>query len=158
MLHRLRVDRRGSVALEFALVVNVFVLFVFLMIEASWMMTVEGAMNDAAREASRFGSLGTLPAKGSREDAIKDAMVTHAAGLLASNYLAVTMQSYGSVYDYGHHAANATQTSGAGSSRQLVQYVITYSQPLLTPFASVALGGQKIFTHSTTLMIQNEPF
>lgn len=158
MLRRLKVDLRGSVVLEFALVVNFFVLFVFLMFEASWMMTVEGAMNDAAREASRLGSLGILPAKGSREDAIKDAMVKHASGLLASNYLVVTMQSYGSTYNYGHHAADATQTSGAGSSRQLVQYVVTYSQPLLTPFASMALGGQQSFNHSITLMVQNEPF
>lgn len=157
-LHRLKDDRRGATAIEFALVANVFIMLVFLMFEASWMMVVEMAVNDAAQEASRLGSLGTLPITGTREDAIKAAVVTRAAGLLTSNYLTVTMQSYGSVYNYGHHASDATQTPGAGSSRQLVQYVVAYAQPLLTPFASTVLGGRTSFTHSTTIMVQNEPF
>ena len=157
-LHRLKGDRRGATAIEFALVANVFVVLVFLMLEASWMMVIEMAINDAAQEASRLGSLGTLPATGTREDAIKAAVVTRAAGLLTSDYLTITMQSYGSIYNYGHHAANATQTPGAGSGRQLVQYVVAYAQPLLTPLASTVLGGRTSFTHSTTIMVQNEPF
>jgi TadE-like protein len=84
MLHRLKGDRRGTTAVEFALTANAFLLLVFLLFETAWMMTIEMAMNDAAQEASRLGSLGTLPATGSREDAIKDAIVTRAAGLLAS--------------------------------------------------------------------------
>lgn len=151
-------DQRGATAIEFALVANVFLMLVFLMLEASWMMTVEMAMNDATQAASRLGSLGTLPATGTRENSIKDAMVKRAAGLLTSSNLTVTMQSYGGAYNYGHHATNAAQTSGAGSSRQLVQYVVAYAQPLLTPFASMVLGGQTSFTHNTTIMVQNEPF
>jgi Flp pilus assembly protein TadG len=158
MLHRLKGDRRGTTAVESALTANAFLLLVFLMFEAAWMMTIEMAMNDAAQEASRLGSLGTLPATGSREDAIKAAMVTRAAGLLASANLTITMQSYGGAYNYGHHAANATQTPGPGSSRQLVQYVVAYAQPLLTPFATLALGGRTSIAHNTTIMVQNEPF
>lgn len=153
-----RRDRRGATAVEFALVASAFLMLVFTMIEATWMMTVEMAMNDAAQEASRLGSLGTLPATGSREESIKAQMVTRAAGLLDTTHLTVVMQSYGTPYNYGHHAVNATQTAGAGATRQLVQYAITYVQPVMTPLAIVALGGQTSFSHSTTIMVQNEPF
>ena len=122
------------------------------------MMTVDMAVNDAAQAASRLGSLGTLPPKGSREDAIKAAMVDYGVGLLNNDYLTVTMQSYGTAYNYGHHDPNAKPISGAGSGRQLVQYLVSYSQPLLTPFSSALLGGQASFTHSTSIMVQNEPF
>ena len=122
------------------------------------MMTIEMAMNDAAQEASRLGSIGTVPSSGTREVSIKAAMVTRSGGLLLSDNLTVTMQTYGSVYDYGHHAANATQTAGAGTRQQLVQYVVSYSQPFLTPIASAVLKGQTSITHKTTIMVQNEPF
>lgn len=149
-------DRRGTTAVEFALLANVFIVLVFLMIEASWIMTVEMAVNDAAQSAARLGSLGTLPPTGSREAAIQAAIVNYGGGVLNNSYLTVVMQSYGTAYDYGHHAANATQTSGAGSGRQLVQYSVTYSQPLMTPFARTILGAS--FTHSLNIMVQNEPF
>ena len=155
---RLWRDRRGGTAVEFAVVASVFLLLVFLTIDATWAMTVELALNDAVQAASRLGSLGTLPPSGSREDSIKAAMVTQAAGLLSSSNLTVTMQSFGAVYNYGHHAANATQTAGAGGSRWLVQYVVTYTQPLLTPVTPIILGGRTSLVHNTTIMVQNEPF
>lgn len=155
---RLWRDRRGATAVEFAVVASVFLVLVFLTLDATWAMAVELAMNDAVQEASRLGSLGTLPAKGSREDSIKAAMVTQASGLLISDNLTVTMQSYGSIYNYGHHAADAIQTAGAGSSRQLVQYVVAYTQPLLTPFAAMVLGGRTSLIHNASIMVQNEPF
>lgn len=148
-------DRRGTTALEFALVAWPFLLLVFLTLEATWAMAIELALNDAVQEASRLGSLGTLPPSGSREDSIKATIVTRAAGLLDNNNLSVTMQSYGAPYNYGHHDSKATQTSGAGSSRWLVQYVVSYTQPLLTP---LALGGKTSLVHSSTIMVQNEPF
>ena len=114
-------DRRGGTALEFAVVASVFLTLVFLTLDAAWALTVELALNGAVQAASRLGSLGTLPPSGSREDSIKAAMVTQAAGLLVSSNLTVTMQSYGVVYNYGHNAANATQTASAGSSRRLVK-------------------------------------
>ncbi len=153
-------DRRGATALEFAVIANVFLLLVFLTLEATWAMTVEMALNDAVQAASRLGSLGTLPPKGTREDSIKAAMVTQASGLLDNNNLTVTMQSYGGVYYFNpaHRPANATQTAGAGGSRWLVQYAVTYTQPVLTPIASIVLGGQTSLVHNTTIMVQNEPF
>ena len=84
--------------------------------------------------------------------------MTRASGLIDATTLTVTMQSFGSAYNYGHHPVNATQTAGAGSSRHLVQYVIAYAQPFLTPLAVAAMGGQISFTHNTTIMVQNEPF
>ena len=159
---RLGRDRRGAATMEFALVAGPFLALVFLMLEAMWMLAVDMAMNDAAQEASRLGSLGTLQNQGgspaSITAALTAAMVTRAGGLLTSNYLTITMQSYGTAYDYGNHAANATQTAGVGSSRQLVTYVVTYSQPLLTPLGILALGGRTSFSHKATIMVQNEPF
>ena len=137
---------------------STFLILVFLIVDATWALAVEMAMNDAVQEASRLGSLGTTAAGSSREDAIKAAIVARAAGLLDKNNLPVTMQSYGSAYNYGHHAANATQTAGPGSSRHLVQYIVSYTQPLLTPTAITVTGGKTSITHSTVTLVQNEPF
>lgn len=153
-------DQRGTTALEFALVAWPFLLLVFLTFEATWAMTIELALNDAVQEASRLGSLGTLPSSGTREDSIKNAIVTRAAGLLDSNNLFITMSSYGTASQWSDNRnnKNVSPTAGAGSSRWLVQYVVTYTQPVLTLLGSSKLGGATSIVHSMTIMVQNEPF
>jgi TadE-like protein len=159
LVRPLKHDRRGSAILEFALVSVAYLTLIFTMIDAMWMMTVEMVMNDATQEASRLGSLNALPDAGlTREQSIKKFMVTRAAGLLDASALTIVMQSYGGAYNYGHHPVSATQTAGAGGSRHLVQYIITYTQPILTPLAVAVMGGKTSVIHKTTIMVQNEPF
>jgi len=147
---RLLRDQRGTTAVEFAVVGSAFLGLIFFTVDATWAMAVEMVMNDAVQEASRFGSIGTTTTAD-----IKAKIVAQSAGLLDSNNLTVTVQSYGSAYTYGQANA-AAPTAGAGSGRQLVQYVVSYKQSLLTPVGIAAMGAT--ITHSTAIMVQNEPF
>ena len=147
--HLLR-DRRGTTAVEFALVGSAFLGFIFFTVDATWAMAVEMVMNDAVQEASRFASIGTMTT-----DDVKAKIVAQSAGLLDINNLTVTAQSYGSAYTYGKASA-AAPTAGTGSGRQLVQYVVSYKQLLLTPVGIAAVGAT--ITHGTAIMVQNEPF
>jgi len=138
----------------------VFLLLVFTMMDAMWLLAVDMALIDGAQEAARLGSLGMLPVTGTREASIQDFIVTREAGLLSANKLTVTMQIYGGggAADYAQRLSNTTKTAGTGSGRQLVEYQLSYVQPLLTPLAVAAMGGQTSFTHNTTTVVQNEPF
>ena len=153
-------DRRGTTLLEFAIIGPVFLLLVLTMMDAMWLLAVEMALIDGGQEAARLGSLGTLPVTGTREASIQSFVITREAGMLDATKLTITMQTYGGgrAADYAHRLSNTTKTAGAGSGRQLVEYQLSYVQPLLTPFAMAAMGGQTSFTHSTTIVVQNEPF
>ena len=158
-LRRLRRARQGVAALEFAIVGPVFIVFIFAMMDAGWMLTVDLALTNGVQEAGRLGSLGTLPATGSREAAIKDLLIKRGGGLLKTANLTVDMTVFGSgsAKDYASRTASTVKTVGAGGSRQLVQYHVTYVQELLTPIGMMYAIGNSV-SHDATILVQNEPF
>lgn len=158
-LLRVAKDRRGVAILEFAIVGPAFIFFVFAMIDAMWMLTIELAMNEGVHEAGRLGSLGNTPSSGTREAAIKNLLVQRGAGMLDATKLTVTMTTFGSgnPRDYATRTGTTTTATGAGLTRQLVQYQVAYVQPLITPIG-IAYNGGTTVTHTATIVVQNEPF
>lgn len=156
---RFRDDRCGATALEFGLIAPALIMTVLALVDVMVTLTVDLAMSSGMQDAARSGSLGTTPATGTRESAITAAIVARAAGLIDQTALTVALRTYGSgtPSDYTHRNGSSTVSTGAGSSRQVVQYSVTYVQQLLTPLA-MAFQGATSVTHNSVIVVQNEPF
>ncbi len=68
--------RSGVAAVEFALVVPVFLLFVFGLIEFGRMMMVQQALTNAAREGCRTAILATTTSSSDVESAVRDYLLS----------------------------------------------------------------------------------
>ena len=155
--------RRGATALEFGLVSTALLLLVIGIVEAFLQLATVAALEYAALRASRFGITGASTVRnvpsnqlpGSCRSAIIPWIVTYSTnGFLNSNNLTVTMAVYSSI-----NAANGSTggTSGAGAGGAIVGYTLAYRRAFITPMAA-ALAGNANLTHTTTLLVKNEPF
>lgn len=79
----------GTAAVEFALVAPVFFFLLIAIIECAMMYIVQNALDAAAREAGRFGMTGAAEPGYSREEAIKNKVISvaqmYSAGLIKTD-------------------------------------------------------------------------
>jgi hypothetical protein len=181
-----RRDRRGSAAIEFAIVASAFLAVMMAVIETGYQMAVGAALEHGARQASRFASGGLLDdgtdpppppqgesaaaaaarreaARANRWAEMQKLIVESSGVLLVASRLALRTENYnegaiGSAFPGAGTAPGlAPGDNDPGSSGQVVFYALTYTQPLLTPFARGVLGRAAI-EHRVTLVLKNEPF
>ena len=150
--------RRGSVTLEFGLVVLPFIVFVIALTEIAWQVTTAAVLDAASQRASRFGVTGqqrlaaTPPAVACRSLTIPW-MISHSTGnFLKSSRITVTAQSWASI---GGRNTAATPTTGAGQGGQITVYTVEYRQPYLVP-GFFGAAPQRV--HQAVVTVQNEPF
>ena len=156
-------ERRGSSALEFAVVGSALILLVIAIIESFLQLAVSAALEFSALRASRFGITGVNTVRGftaaqlpstCRSQIIPWIVNYATGGFLRSANLTVTMNVYSTL---AAGEAGTGGTTGAGAGGAIVGYRLDYSQPLLTPLARVVIGRNSV-THTTTLLVKNEPF
>lgn len=150
-----RLGRDGTTSLEFALVGPVLVFLVVMIVELSWQLTTDLALNLGAIIGSRYGTIGSgADANGSRDASVRNAVISIAGGVLQSSQLTLTDQNYANAQAY---ATGGSSTGGSGATGTFVVYSLSYQQPFLTGIPSLFLSGTSI-THTTTVVVQNEPF
>lgn len=182
-----RRDRRGSAAIEFAIVASAFLAAMMAVIETGWQFATGAALEHGAREASRFAAGGQLAPGGAdpppppqgeapaaaaaRREAIRAArwaeirkLVEESSGtLLDPARLTLRTENYnegaiGSAFPTAGTAPGlAPSDDDPGASGQVVFFALAYRQPLLTPFARALLGQAEI-EHRVTMVLKNEPF
>ena len=151
-------SRRGSAAVEFAIVALPLVTLFVGIVEISWQLTTGAALDEAVLRASRFGITGQARSPGEppeytcRSDAIKWIITGSTGGFLKSDpaHLTVTMEASTS-------PSGGTPVAGAGSGGQIVTYTVDYKQPFLTG-AFALIGGSASLTHRVIAVVKNEPF
>lgn len=151
---RLLGDRRGTAALEFAVVGPAFLLLFFIVIEMAWQLTVDLALNFGVIAGSRYAITGAGYAAGTRDSTILSTIISASGGTLIPANLSLTSQAYTSPLSYG---ARGSAVASTGSSGQLVIYTVSYEQTFLTGLPAAVLGHGSI-VHTATLIVQNEPF
>lgn len=99
---RRRLGRRGTSAIESAILAPAFLLLALGTIEIGMQGTVPAALSIGTRVASRLGSPGTIGASGAngtvatdaaRQTATRDAVLSASGGLLQDGRLTVTQQA-----------------------------------------------------------------
>lgn len=181
IIRRFALDRRGSPAVEFAIVAPVIILIFVAVFELGMLEICRNALEVAAREASRMGITGAVPAGfKTREAAIEATVQTIAGPYFSAGSLVVTtdvFKSYSTIYPEpwtdtnhngtwdageayvdvnanGHWDANPA-ASGAGGSGDVVRYTITARRPFMTPIWHSLMGGSDA-EFQVQILVRNE--
>jgi Flp pilus assembly protein TadG len=157
-------NKSGSTALEFAIIVPVFLSLVIFMVEGFLQLLTGAVLQFGVYEASRFGITGAAYPLGmsasqpaSREAAIIQIIGMYGLGLIntASASFQVTLTSYPSF--------GSTQgTPGAGGSGDVVVYQVSYFQPWIystsSTYPAVTATGLTGIQHTITMVSKNEAY
>jgi Flp pilus assembly protein TadG len=152
-------DRRGSATVEFGMLGAAFLAIMVGVVEISWQLTVASALERATLRASRFGVTGQatrpgVPASNTCRSQTINWLVAESSGrILTAERLSVQTEAYSSPSGMGGDGA-----AGAGSGGQVALYSVTYVQPFLTGTWLTLIGGPEAITHTTTIVVKNEPF
>lgn len=119
---------RGQALVEFALIVPVFALILFVLLDFGRVIYTQNTVEQAAREASRVGSI-EAAAQTWKYDLIRSAAINSAAGLglTTSNIV-------------GQGCSDCFYPNGA-SSGALVVVTVNTQVTLLTPIVAQVVGG-----------------
>lgn len=167
LLRRVLFQRRGTTAVEFALIAGPFCVLILGTCEIAWQLATSAALDHAALKASRFGSTGSdaIPEWQRGGTAAEDMPGCRSAGIrwlvpastghLIQNgaNLTVTTETWNNV---GTIAGAGAENDGGSS--QITAYTIRYLQPFISGPVAASLWGSAGFTHQTTIVIKNEPF
>lgn len=156
-------DRRGTTALEFAIVGPVFIAALLMAFDFAVQLAVDLALNYGTSAAARYaitgavtGTSGSSGSNATNDATIRNLIVSSTGGLLDPSRVMVTATSYANPSSY---AAGAGKVSGSnGYSGSVVVYSITYTQPFLTGLPTLLASTSSSITHQTTVVVQNEPY
>ena len=156
-------DRRGTTALEFALIGPVFIIVLLMAFEFAIQLAVDLALSYGAGAAARYavtgavtGTNGSKGSNSTNDTTIRNIIVSSTGGLLNPSRVNVSATSYANPSNY---AAGTGKTSGSnGFSGSMVVYSITYNQPFLTGLPTMVGSGTTSITHQATVIVQNEPY
>jgi len=158
-LRRALQSRRGSSAVEFAILAIPLVTLFVGIIEISWQLTTGAALDEAVLRASRFGMTGQATVSGEpaqntcRSQTIRWIITGSFGGILKDANLTVSTGSYGSASGL---SGGGLPAAGSGTGGQIVTYTVTYKQPFLTGIWVNLIGAS--LTHQATVVVKNEPF
>ncbi len=156
-------DRRGTTALEFAIVGPVFIVMLLMVLEFGIQLAVDLALSYGAGAAARYavtgavtGTSGSKGSNSTNDATIRNVIVSSTGSLLNPSRVVVSATSYSNPSSY---AAGSGSTSGSnGYSGSVVVYSITYTQPFLTGLPALVSSGATSVTHQATVIVQNEPY
>ena len=135
---------RGQALVEFALVIPIFLLLVFAIIDTSRYVYTGNALNEAAREAARQGTVFYHPVDCnglSRADCVK-VLVQHRLTAVTVPTADISVVCY-RIPNSGLPPADGTQADTCGATwyaGDLVRVQISTNFTLLTPFMAQALN------------------
>jgi Flp pilus assembly protein TadG len=173
----------GSPAVEFAFAAPAVLMMLIAIIEFGMIMVVDLTMENALRDASRFGITGQTPSEGGRDDYIVALVNNHLLNVVDVAHTKIEIKAYPTFADIGqaeyidanNNGAwdtgetskdcngngtidNDRGTPGAGGAGQAVLYHIDYDWPLLTPMLSPFIGKDGSFHLEANLAVRNEPW
>jgi Flp pilus assembly protein TadG len=156
-------DRRGTTALEFAIVGPVFIVVLLMAFDFAVQLAVDLALNYGTAAAARYaitgavsGTSGSNGSNATNNTTIRNIIASSTGNLLDSSRIMVTATSYANPTSYA--AGNGKVSGSNGVSGSVVVYSITYTQPFLTGVPALVASTRTSITHQTTMIVQNEPY
>ena len=143
--------RCGQSLVEFAMVVPLFFLLLFGIIEIGRVFFVQMTLQNAVRQAGRFAVTGNHLTQGtnalSRVQSIVQIAQQAAVGLVLDPP---------SIYINGQSSTNATATAGGPGTAVTVS--LTTHLQIITPLIGKFFGPNGVYTFTVSTTFRNEPF
>lgn len=182
-LRRLRACRKGSTAVEFALLAPLVVVVMMAIVEFALISFAGVVMDGVSASVSHIGKTGYAPAGTDRLAYLRNQLQVQSGGLLNPSLLSIDIQWYNGLNDVGkpepclisacspasppgtytdvngNRQWDADQGSpGAGSGGVAALYRLSYPWPLFTPAIRAFFGGAGTVTLSSSAVVRNEGF
>jgi len=184
-IRRVARDRRGSSAVEFALVAPVLFLTMVGTMEVGTILFVDHLVEGAVRDASRFGITGLGATETERIQTVRNIIDNRTLGLVDVDNAEINtliyndFQSIGEpepytdnspangAYDVGEAYDDVNGNGvwdndqgavGAGDSDEIVLYRIRYDLDLLTGMLDHVIGQDGVISMEASIAVRNEPF
>lgn len=175
-------NERGSTMVEFGFVAPLLLAIMFGIIEFSGVIFAQTLLEGGARQASRFGVIGSTPDGSSRDQAIRDIIDENGFGVLDANDIRVetfVYESFASIgqpepfedangngsFDAGEPFQDINGNGGRdldqgrqgnGDADDIVLYRLSYDWDIMVPIFEPFFGEQYIL--EATIAVRNEPF
>jgi hypothetical protein len=177
-------SRKGTTALEFALVAPLVILAAVAIVEFGYIMTVQNLLELSARKASRGGVTGETPTDGmTREEMLRAIVRETGLGLIDPARVTIGITAYDGFEKIGQPESCMdlngngvcdpsepyTDANGngrwdkdqgkasAGSGGQVVIYTLSYTDVPLTGMVAALMAASPM-TYSARVVVRNEPF
>ncbi len=182
-LGRLRRNREGAAAAEFALIAPMVVLVIVGIAEIGTTLFVGALMEGAVREASRYGITGQGGA--GRMQTVRDIIDDTTLGLVDIDVADISTKIYNDFDSIGHGEPYTDDSpangafdpgeafvdvngngqwdtdqgkDGVGDPGEVVVYNIAYDLPLLTGMLTQHFGSAGLIKVKSRIAVRNEPF
>lgn len=175
--------RSGGTAVDFALSFPIAIIFVTGIIELGVMMFTSVIVEGGLREASRYGITGAGDTAAEREQAVRDIVIRHSAGMIDPATAQINFLEYDSFEQVGQGetclATSCDETSpasdfedqngngtydedlgipGLGGPSSIVLYKIEYEWEMVTGLFQTFIGNNGKMAMSSTIAVRNEPY
>ena len=150
--------RRGTAAVEMALIAPVFFLLMIGITELCLLMAAQQLMENAAYNTSRIAKTGYSVTGQTQSQSVNQTMVSELQSfgtLIDTTKVTMTEAAYNS---FSAAASGSGGASGLGASAQIVVYTISYPWKLFTPMMGALIGTGGVYTISSHIVVRNEPY
>lgn len=156
-------NNKGVTALETAVVLPVFLLMIFGIIEFALMMHVSSLVENATHEAARKGSTGDVYGDLNPDNLDRDAFIEKylrarlGGWVRDEGVITISTKTAGSLQEVisGGGGGGALKFGDAGEA---VLYTVTYNWKILTPVMAQIIGTNGFFPIRSSVVVQNENF
>lgn len=160
-------ERKGQALVEFALIIGVLVMIIFVVIEAGHLLQANLTVQSAAREAGRYAITGRFdancltaipPCTDPRVHSIKSVAEENLAGLSLNPDASFEEAGYYLVELFGTNANGDWVAESAGMPGRPILVRVTYRAPVLTPLLrpiaqTVMVTGQTIMNNERVVQV-----
>jgi hypothetical protein len=151
--------RKGTTAVEFAIIAPVFFLFFIGIVEISMIMLTQHLLENATYNASRLAKTGYVAAGKTQLETVMDVIDRELGSL--SPLISVARLSFRSTV-YGQLSQIDLPGQGAaglGAADQVVVYTVSYPWKVFTPMMSDIIADDNgIINLTSRIVVRNEPY
>jgi Flp pilus assembly protein TadG len=150
--------RKGTTAVEMALIAPVFFLLLMGMTEMGLMLGAQQLLENATFNTSRLAKTGYVTSgqtQGQTVNQVLNNELQSYGTLLSPANVTMTSTSYTSFTNSG---TGTSGTTGMGAATQIVVYTVKYPWKLFTPMLSAIIGTNGVVNLTSQIVVRNEPY
>lgn len=159
-LERLRADRRGATALEYALLMPLLFSVIFVSVEITFILFADASLESAANKVTRVGRIGIKDASGKLIrptcPQLQDMLVDKLPGWVHSNDLNFNVTVYHAGDTPPSTSSQCDGNSSTGAPGDMALYTFGIERPGFTGFITWVTGGGNIVRTERSILVQNE--